>query len=146
MKASILTIGIFSMTMIFTVASCSSSAENVDDAKDQVNEANEELEKANEAYEADMEDYKRISEEKIATNQKSIEDFNKKISAEKKEAKADYEKRIAELEAQNNSMKKRMEDYQAEGKEQWEIFKTDFNRDMDELGEALKNLTTNPKK
>ena len=38
-------------------------------------------------------------------------------------------------------MKKKMDDYKAEGKEQWEAFKTEFSHDMDELGQAFKDLT-----
>jgi len=36
-----------------------------------------------------------------------------------------------------------MRDYKGEGKEKWEAFKTEFNRDMDELGKAFKDLTVN---
>ncbi len=35
----------------------------------------------------------------------------------------------------------KMNDYKANGKENWEIFKKEFNHDMDELGKAFKDLT-----
>ena len=40
-------------------------------------------------------------------------------------------------------MKKKLEDYQAEGKDSWETFKTEFSHDMDALGNAFKDLTVN---
>ncbi|MFN0047523.1 MAG: hypothetical protein ACKVOU_00200 [Cytophagales bacterium] len=38
-------------------------------------------------------------------------------------------------------MKKKMDDYKEDGKENWEKFKTEFNHDMDEIGNAFKDLT-----
>jgi Holliday junction resolvase RusA-like endonuclease len=34
-----------------------------------------------------------------------------------------------------------MDDYKAESKDQWESFKTEFSRDMDNLGKAFKDLS-----
>jgi hypothetical protein len=68
-------------------------------------------------------------------------EFEKRIATEKKDAKTDYKKKIAELEKKNTDMKKRMDDYKAKGKEEWEFFKTDFNKSMDELGQSVKDLT-----
>ena len=33
-----------------------------------------------------------------------------------------------------------MDDYKADGKANWEAFKAEFNRDMDELGAAIKSF------
>ena len=38
-------------------------------------------------------------------------------------------------------MKKKMDDYKAEGKDKWNEFKIEFNRDMEEIGKAFKDLT-----
>jgi hypothetical protein len=40
-------------------------------------------------------------------------------------------------------MKDKMNGYKAEGKDKWENFKTEFNHDMDELGNALSDLGKN---
>jgi hypothetical protein len=69
-------------------------------------------------------------------------EFKTRIASDKKEAKADYNKRIAELEQKNSDMKKKLDDYKADGKDKWEQFKKDFSRDMDDLGNAFKDLTT----
>src|ERR1035437_6875337 len=64
-----------------------------------------------------------------------------KIKHEKKEAKAEYKKTIDKLEQKNSDKKKKLDDYKADGKEKWELFKTDFNKGMDEIGKSLKDLT-----
>jgi uncharacterized protein YPO0396 len=89
---------------------------------------------------ADMSKYKKQTSDRIAANQKSINEFNKRIVTEKKQAKVADQKKIAELEAKNKDMEKRMDDYQADGKENWEAFKSEFGKDMDELGNAFANF------
>lgn len=42
-------------------------------------------------------------------------------------------------------MKKKLESYNEQGKEKWEIFKKNFSHDMDELGKSFKDLTTKSK-
>jgi phosphoenolpyruvate-protein kinase (PTS system EI component) len=128
-------------SLFFT--SCSTPAEKVKDAKENVTEAKNELKDANEAYLADVESYRREAAEKIEANNQAIIEFNKRVQNEKMEARADYKKKIAELEKKNTDMKKRMDDYTADGKDNWESFKMEFNRDMESLGLAFKNLTVN---
>lgn len=55
-----------------------------------------------------------------------------------------YEKRIETLEQQNKDFRKKIEDYE-KSQTDWEIFKREFNHDMDELGKALKDLTVDNK-
>ena len=49
--------------------------------------------------------------------------------------------KVADLDKKNSDMKKKMADYKASNKENWENFKTEFNHDMNELGQAFKDLT-----
>lgn len=141
MKKSILVIAASTFITGAILTSCNTSAEKVENAQNNVTEANKDLDKANKEYLADIENYKKETADKIAANDQSITEFNVRIENEKKEAKADYKKKIAELEQKNSDMKKKMDDYKAEGKEKWEIFKTEFSHDMDELGNAFKDLT-----
>lgn len=89
-----------------------------------------------------MENYKTETFDKIAANKKSIQDFNDRMATKKEEVKADFKKKIDELDQQNTDMQKRMEDYKAEGKENWESFKTEFSQDMNALGKSFKDLFT----
>ncbi len=144
MKKSILTLATFITAVVFT--SCTSSEQKVEDAKVEAIEAAANLNSANEEYMADMESYRIATAEKIEANNKSIADFKKRIENEKKEAKADYNKRIEELEKKNSDIKKKMDDYKADGKSNWESFKAEFSRDMDELGNAISSFGENNKK
>jgi chromosome segregation ATPase len=151
MKKSILMLTIpalLSATLLFT--GCSTSADKVENAKEDVTDAKadlkdarQDLSEANQAYRADVESYKREIAEKIEANNKSIADFNARIQNERVEARADYKKRLAELEQKNTDMKRRLDNYQADSEGNWETFKMEFNRDMDALGLAFKNLTVN---
>lgn len=141
MKKSIFVITASALIGTSILTSCSTSAEKVENAQDKVSEATLDLDKANEEYLVDIENYRKETEAKIAANDKSIAEFNARIENEKNEAKADYKKKIAELEQKNSDIKKKMAEYKAEGKEKWELFKTEFGRDMDELGKAFKDLT-----
>ncbi|MES2397449.1 MAG: peptidase M23 [Bacteroidota bacterium] len=141
MKKSIFVITASALIGASILTSCNTSAEKVENAQDKVSEATLDLDKANEEYLVDIENYRKETEAKIAANDQSIAEFNARIENEKNEAKADYKKKIAELEQKNSDIKKKMAEYKAEGKEKWELFKTEFSRDMDELGKAFKDLT-----
>jgi hypothetical protein len=140
-KKLILALAISLFTMSVIVISCSSPSEKVENAQDNLVKANQDLDKANEEYLSDIENCKKEAAEKTAANEKSIAEFKARVENEKKEVKKEYYDKIAKLEEKNNDIKSRMADYKAEGKEKWEIFKTEFSRDMNELGTAFKDLT-----
>ena len=119
---------------------CNTPSQKVETAQDNVVQANKDLEKANQDYLTDMENYKKETAEKIAANEKSIDDFNARIANEKADARANYKKKIVALQQKNTDMKKKLDDYKAEGKDQWEKFKTEFNHDMDKLNDDFKSL------
>ena len=143
MKKSILVFTSVTLLSGMVFLGCESSSEKVDTAEQAVTDANNELEQANQEYLADIENYRTETSSKIEANNQSIADFNLRIAKEKKEVKEDYKKKIAELESKNSDMKKKMDEYKADGKEKWEAFKTEFSHDMDELGKAFTDLTIN---
>jgi hypothetical protein len=55
-----------------------------------------------------------------------------------------YEKRINALQQQNNSLNIKIEAYK-ENQSDWESFKREFNHDLAELGQAIKDLTISNK-
>jgi hypothetical protein len=141
MKKSILALAALTFMAASTLTSCNSPAKKVEEAQNDVKEANKDLAKANEEYLADIESYRKETADKIAANDRSIAEFNARIKEQKREAAADYKLKIAKLEEKNSDMKKHLDEYKAEGKENWEKFKTEFNHDMEELGKAFKDLT-----
>lgn len=142
MKKSILvlTVFFFAAGMMFT--SCETPAQRVQNAESNVVEAEEELADAKEDYEADVERYRQQTAGKIEDNNRSIAEFKARTEAEKNETRADYQTELARLEKQNNDLNSRLNNYQMEGKSNWETFKMEFGRDMDQLGNELRDLTT----
>lgn len=141
MKKTFLVFTASAFIATLALTSCNSPAEKVENAKEEVKDAKEDLVDANQEYLAEIDTYRRETADKIAANEKSAAEFRERIKDDKKEAKAEYNEKIAKLEEKNSDMRKRMDDYQADGKENWEKFKTEFNHDMDEIGAAFKDLT-----
>jgi predicted nucleic acid-binding Zn-ribbon protein len=140
-KNIVLVIAVCTLFTGIILTSCNSPAKKVENAQEDVDKANKELEEANQAYLKDIDNYRKENDAKIAANTKSLEEFNARMKTEKKEARAEYAEKIAALDKKNTDMKRRMDDYVIEGKENWEVFKAEFSRDMNELGTAVKDLT-----
>ena len=137
MKKLIVTI---SMSLLLGF-SCKSPADKVDDKEKKVEDAKQELNEAKEDYQKEIEEYRKDINDRIAANDATITDFNSRIENEKKEAKADYKRQVNDLEMKNRDLKRRMDEYKADGKDNWQKFKAEFNHDMDELGNSLRDLT-----
>lgn len=142
MKKSIVQFAVSACSIAFIAIGCSSPAEKVENAQDQVVEANNNLDTAIKNYQADLNAYRIETVNRIAANELAIAKFNVKIANEKKEAKADYLKKIAVLEKRNADMKVKLQDYKDDGGSKWKTFKLEFGKEMDDLGESIKDLTT----
>lgn len=134
-----LTASILLTGAIFT--SCDFATEKINSVKNSANETNENFSKAKEEYLVDIENFKAETAAKINANNQQIETLNVRIEYAKKDVKAYSQEQIAILEQKNNEMKIKLDEYKENGKDNWEIFKAEFSRDMDGLGESLKNFT-----
>lgn len=146
MKNPIITMAAMAFLVTGLLAGCNTPAQKLENAEEEVAAANKKLETANEEYLADLKNYRQATAERIAANDESIARFKLRIANEKKEARDEYYKKIIALEQKNSDNKKRLDDYKTEGKAKWEIFKAEFSRDMDELGNAIQSLTVNNNK
>ncbi|WP_144080022.1 hypothetical protein [Flectobacillus major] len=125
------------------IVSCiNTPAQRVRNAQNKVVEANKDLNKANEEYVADIQNYRHEIADKILENNQSIA----KLNAQKKLGQApdniEYNQKVADLEQKNNEMRVKLDNYKLEGKDQWQVFKTKFSQDMDNLGTAVKTLVS----
>jgi flagellar biosynthesis GTPase FlhF len=142
MKKRISKLGVKVFFLLSVLSSgCMTPEKKVEDAKEKVEQAKENLEEAKD-YQKEMAAFKAEADEKIAANEKYISDLKLKTKNMKNEEKTGFEKMIADLELRNKNMQKKMNEYKVEGKENWEEFKKEFSRDMEELGTAFKNLFT----
>lgn len=121
--------------------SCTSSEDKVQQAEENVVDANQKLEDASLDYKVEMKMYKQENLAKIEANEAIIRDFNTRIASQKKEAKEDYQVKIATLEAKNTDLKKKLDGYNLEGKDSWDKFKSDFNKELNDLALSVQELT-----
>lgn len=141
MKKSILTI-LTTLVMFGTfLASCKSPSEKVVIAEEKLKDAKEDLEEAKFDFQKDIETYRQETALKVEENNKTIVELKARLRYQKAEAKDKMETKINELEQKNKDLKQRLADYKGEGKDNWEVFKKEFNRDMEELAKAFKDLT-----
>lgn len=146
MKTSILIVALSAGILAVVFSNCNTASENVEDAQREIVKAAVVLDKTTQEYILDLNKYKAEVAERIEANQKSIDEFRKRIQLEKNELRAEYEGRISTLERKNSDMKRRMDQYQANGKENWEDFKREFNDDMEILSKAFSDVFNSDKK
>ena len=140
MRTSILALAAFALLAGAVSISCSSSSKKVDDAQNSIREARQDLDAANKEFLADMENFRVEMVAKIDANDKRIAELKANMVNEKKTAQADYKKKIDDLEKRNRALKAKIDGYEGEGKENWENFKAEFNHDMDQFGQAFKDI------
>src|ERR1035437_5405972 len=112
----------------------------IENVQDKDKQANQGMKKEKAKFDKEWKEFKSNAEIKINANEKRIGEFKVKIKTASKEVKADYDKEITVLEQKNVELKKKINEYKYEGKDKWEDFKRGFNRDMDIVGKALKDL------
>lgn len=118
------------------------SQENVQDAKDNVEDAKDNLVVAKKAASAEeWKAFKENTDSIISENEIRITELKLKMKKAGKTIDAKYEKNIDILEQKNKDLKAKMEAYKNDTNSDWQSFKREFNHDMNELGQALKDLT-----
>ena len=142
MKKSIFTLAAMSLLMtgaIFT--SCNSAAQ-----KEENTTTTEQQEAINDeqvvATAEEWQEFKTDAEAKIKRNELRIEELTVQMNKPGQVFDDLYKNRILELEQQNKKLQDRIDAYDKSHTD-WEKFKREFNHDMDELGDALKNITVN---
>lgn len=131
-----LKIVLIAIVLATAFTSCKFSSQKAESSKENVTQAQKDFKK-------EVENFKKVANEKIAANEKVIADWKVNLTNSKRGAKASIEKKISDLEKKSLLLKTKLNDYKDESLDSWESFKTEFNQDMDELGNALKALTTN---
>jgi septal ring factor EnvC (AmiA/AmiB activator) len=142
MKKIMTTIPFVFFTAIITIISCNTPEQKVEKAEKNVIDANKKLEIANANYINDITIYRTETGKRIKENTKSIADFNARIASQKQDAKNKYEKEIKALSQKNTDLQKRLQDYNADGDAKWQIFKNEFNAEMNDLSNSIRTFST----
>lgn len=116
---------------------------DVTEAKEDLKEEQAEVQKA--ANEARWKAYKDEAQVKFDANDAVIADTKTKWKSAGRKMDNVAQQQIDALEKQNKDLRQRLNGYNANTQAEWDAFQREFNRDMDEMGTALNNLTVNNK-
>lgn len=116
--------------------------DNVEEARDNLNDAKEELSYVRAAAtEKEWNDFRDSTNTTIKQNEMRIAEMKINMKKTGKSIDEAYAKKIEELEEKNKEIKLKVQTYKNDTNSDWESFKEEYKRDMDGLGQALKNLT-----
>lgn len=122
---------------IFT--SCKSSQQKENAAKEQVVEANQNLTDTKASNANDWLTFKAESQAKILDNEQRIAKLKVEMNKPSSTFDGLYRTRIEKLEAKNTELKSKLNNYDGNETE-WKTFQSDFNREMKEIGDNIKDL------
>ncbi|QKJ63632.1 peptidase M23 [Flavobacterium sp. M31R6] len=153
MKKSILTLAIATFMIGSIVTSCKPNTEkeqaaqdSVDSAKVAVTDAENDLDEAKRVATAEeWQAFKDSTNVKIEENNAKIAELKLKIKKTGKDIDKAYQRNIDTIEQKNKNLKAKMDSYKNDVNSDWQSFKREFNHDMDELGQSLKDFTVNNK-
>jgi len=94
----------------------------------------------------EFQEFKKESRTKIRNNERKISALKGKISKLHSRGKAEYQKDLRVLEQKNTRLKKQLANFKNREHDKWMSFKRDFNHDLDEVGEALKDFSVDNKR
>jgi hypothetical protein len=89
--------------------------------------------------------FKEDTNAKIEENNAKIAELKLKIKKTGKDIDKTYQKNIDAMEQKNKELKVKMESYKNDVNSDWKSFKREFNHDIDELGQSLKDFTVDNK-
>ncbi|MFY7964698.1 MAG: hypothetical protein ACOVO1_07360 [Chitinophagaceae bacterium] len=154
MKKTILKAVVATVITATSLISCTSSEQKVENAENKVTDAKENLKEVKKdsgiaaqkiATENEWKIFKNDAETTVKNNEIRIAGLKDKMKNAGAAAIAAYSKKIDDMEMQNHNLKLKIENYEKHNSD-WESFKTEFNHDVNELGQALKDFTINNKK
>jgi len=126
------------------IMSCNTSPKDkeneLENAQEEVVEAQEALEQSKQDSLSDYVTFKAGIELKLDENEKLIAQQKQLLNESKEAQKAENLKELIRLEDKNNRLKEKLRDYQEGPSEKWELFKIEFNKEMDELGKSISTM------
>ena len=114
--------------------------ENLKEEKKDVVVAKQDLKVAQKDSVSEYQKLTKESDIKFKSNEKSIADLRAAITKNNSKEQATDQKKVSLLEDKNNSLKKELADYKVLGETQFTAFKTEYNRDQDQLAKELKDF------
>ncbi len=130
---------ILAIAIATAFVSCKTAQQKEAVAKDNVVNANQDLKDTQASNREDWITFRTDANAKIADNEKRIAALKDAMNKPGNTFDGMYRTRIEKLEAKNVELKSKLRNY--DGNETgWQTFKNDFNRDMNEIGDNIKDL------
>jgi outer membrane murein-binding lipoprotein Lpp len=141
MKNSLVLIALAGSLAGSLLAGCGKTPDQkVDDAQQTVAAVTQQLKSARDDYRAEWQSFKRETEQVIDANGRMIDSLKIKIEKAGNKGKVAFTKDLEVLEQKNVELKKKLADYNDQGQSNWEVFKSDVKRELDGLGNAMRDL------
>lgn len=142
MKHSILVIALNLLLAGLLITSCDNRKDNVRDAEEDVTQQQQELNEAEQDLDSEIQEFRAETQQEIRENENEIADLKAELETQGEEANEEQREKIAELEQRNEELKNDLNTYDPNNttRQDWEEFKRDFNREMDELGDEIANF------
>ena len=132
-------IGILAIAIAVFFVSCKSAQQKELDAQQNLSQARQDLSATQASNANEWQTFRSESLIKIKENDKRIAELKIKMNQPGNTFDGIYRTRIEKLESKNKELKSKLKNY--DGKQtDWKTFKSDFNRDMDEIGKNIKDL------
>lgn len=133
-------IGFMSGTVL---VSCQPAAKKEQEAQEDLMEAQKDLNEAKQdaAAEEEWQAYRDEINSKIDANETQIAELKTKMKKSEKSLESVYAQSIKDLEKRNKDLKMRLTDYKNDASSDWQSFKKELDHDVDELDQAVKDIT-----
>ena len=131
------------LVMLSAIVSFGQQNKKVTDAKKKVAKAQQKLTEARKDSAADFQKFKTYAYKQIDENQKKIDALRAKRMDDTKENKDKYDKKVSDLEQKNEALRAKIEGADTIQTTGWAAFKREFNHDLDEFGQAFKDVGVN---
>ena len=154
MKKTIFFLAITTFIVGTTLVGCKSSTKEEIESQEKVDVAEQNLKDAKDSLVvakklASAEEWQSFKDQKdsvIMYNEARIAELKLKMQKTGKSVDAKYQKNIDILEQKNKDLKVKADAYKNDANSDWQSFKREFNHDMEEIGQAFKDVTVDNKK
>jgi uncharacterized membrane protein YgaE (UPF0421/DUF939 family) len=156
MKHQLIALAIVGLSAGVIFSGCNNPPEKkIEEAREDLHESEMKAEKdkleAENKYQEEYLKFKNEQEEKLKENEAELARYKENSAKVKKSEKADYDAKVTSLEERNRNLRVRIDEYDREADQEkkrsgWEDFKREFNHDMEELGNAFRDLGKNNEK
>jgi hypothetical protein len=145
MKIQILKIAI-GLLIIFDVCSCYNTSVKKEEVATSKESTTDIFYARQKAYLDSASEYMLFSEEaekKLSVFDHSITVLKEKLKLEPIGIRVKYQNQLDDFDQKNAALEVNIEEYRGGYKAKWQLFKKDFNKEMDELGKSIDAMTEN---